>query len=312
MKKKYVFTTDINEQLEILDIYLREKKYGLNTIRQFKNHTGIYIDWIKENDYKADEIAYTDIIAFIEYVQEKYSHNQAKHIIMSIKQYHYSIGSTINPVAGIFIKGNRKTILNTIVNYEEIQKCYEEYECYSDKRKRNKTILSLLLHQAITTEDIHNIEVRHIRLQEGKIYIPKTAITNCRTLQLDVKQILDLQEYLLVIRPKIIAEMDMQKSGTKVLKKDSALHERLFIGDNGAMNIKSVLVGIFRVIKKKYPSITSGKIIRATVIAEWLKTNDVRKVQYMAGHKTVSTTEKYNVMNLAELKDSLNKYHPLK
>mgnify|MGYP000907514115 FL=1 len=48
------------------------------------------------------------------------------------------------------------------------------------------------------------------------------------------------------------------------------------------------------------------------VIAEWLKKIDVRKVQYMAGHRYVSSTERYNGMNLQELKDSLNKFHPMK
>jgi integrase/recombinase XerD len=56
----------------------------------------------------------------------------------------------------------------------------------------------------------------------------------------------------------------------------------------------------------------SAKIIRATVLAEWLKTIDIRTVQYMAGHRYVSSTERYYVMNLEELKDSLNKYHPMK
>ena len=69
---------------------------------------------------------------------------------------------------------------------------------------------------------------------------------------------------------------------------------------------------MFRSIKKKYLNISSGKIIRSTVIAEWLKTNDVRIVQYMAGHRWVSSTEKYNLANVEALKESLKKHHPLK
>ena len=69
---------------------------------------------------------------------------------------------------------------------------------------------------------------------------------------------------------------------------------------------------MFRGIKKTHPKVASGKIIRSTVIAEWLKTLDVRVAQYMAGHRYVSSTERYQVANLRELKESLKRHHPLK
>ena len=62
---------------------------------------------------------------------------------------------------------------------------------------------------------------------------------------------------------------------------------------------------MFRAIKKTNPKMASWKIIRSTVIAEWLKTHDVRVVQYMAGHRYVSSTERYKVANLREFKESL-------
>ena len=48
------------------------------------------------------------------------------------------------------------------------------------------------------------------------------------------------------------------------------------------------------------------------MIAEWLKTKVLRIVQYMAClSKYVSSTERYNVFNMQELKDALDRYHPL-
>ena len=123
---------------------------------------------------------------------------------------------------------------------------------------------------------------------------------------------LELQEYLLIVRPRMLANVTSYRNGRKPNKIDPIITEKLFFGERGSDNIKASLYHIFRKVKKKYPRITSGKIIRYTVIAEWLKTIDIRKVQYMAGHRYVSSTERYNVMNLQELKDSLNKYHPMK
>jgi len=51
--------------------------------------------------------------------------------------------------------------------------------------------------------------------------------------------------------------------------------------------------------------------IRQSVIAHWLKSHDVRKEQYMAGHKWVSSTERYQQTDLQDLQTKLDKYHPL-
>ncbi|WP_222943951.1 hypothetical protein [Pedobacter sp. N36a] len=48
-----------------------------------------------------------------------------------------------------------------------------------------------------------------------------------------------------------------------------------------------------------------------SVITEWLKEKDLRTVQYMAGHKYVSSTERYQTTTLEDLKEALNKHHPL-
>ena len=76
--------------------------------------------------------------------------------------------------------------------------------------------------------------------------------------------------------------------------------------------MKNSLWHMFRAIKKRNPQIRSAKVIRSTVIANWLKTSDIRVVQYMCGHKWVSSTERYNALNLEGLKEQVRKYHPLK
>jgi integrase/recombinase XerD len=68
---------------------------------------------------------------------------------------------------------------------------------------------------------------------------------------------------------------------------------------------------MFRAIKKDNPEILHPKQIRASVITYWLKNHNLRQVQYMAGHKYVSSTERYQLNNLFKLQGEVNKYHPL-
>ena len=53
-------------------------------------------------------------------------------------------------------------------------------------------------------------------------------------------------------------------------------------------------------------------VIRQSVIANLLaKNNDLRVVQYFAGHKSPDTTEKYRQTGLNALKVAIDKLHPI-
>jgi len=50
--------------------------------------------------------------------------------------------------------------------------------------------------------------------------------------------------------------------------------------------------------------------IRGSVITHWVKVYDLRKAQYLAGHRYVSSTEDYKQQLLDELQDDVKKFHP--
>jgi len=64
-------------------------------------------------------------------------------------------------------------------------------------------------------------------------------------------------------------------------------------------------------INRYEPGLKSLHQIRASVIAGWLNHYNLRQVQYMAGHRYVSSTERYRSDNLEDLQKELEKYHPL-
>ena len=55
----------------------------------------------------------------------------------------------------------------------------------------------------------------------------------------------------------------------------------------------------------------STKTIRKSVIVNWLKQHNLRQVQYLAGHKYISSTERYVVKDLQQLKTSVIQCHPI-
>ena len=64
-------------------------------------------------------------------------------------------------------------------------------------------------------------------------------------------------------------------------------------------------------LPRRHKEIENLKQIRASVITGWLKVYNLREVQYFAGHRYVSSTESYLINDLEDLKEDINKYHPM-
>ena len=76
-------------------------------------------------------------------------------------------------------------------------------------------------------------------------------------------------------------------------------------------NINNRIQYMFIQLKQLNPKVISAKQIRSSVITEWLRKNNLRQVQYMAGHKYVSSTERYQTNNLDDLQNELQQHHPM-
>ena len=200
-----------------------------------------------------------------------------------------------NPAAGLYLKSSRKRLVSGIVSFDKLEQLYQNYQIMDARTLRNKVILSLLVYQGITTDELHHLETEHVKLREGKLKIPGNKRSNGRVLHLQAFQVLDLQEYLLTVRPKLTSEKDGQ----------------LFLSMEGNPELKNSLHHLFRALKKVEPQISNANQIRQSVVTYWLKNHNLRQVQYMAGHKYVSSTERYQQNNIEDLQKEVNKYHPL-
>ena len=129
-------------------------------------------------------------------------------------------------------------------------------------------------------------------MDKGNIYVPGTRRTNKRILDLKPFQILPLHEYLLTERQIYLNDIE---------------GNRLF----PAARLKRGMPRIKDMINRYQPRLKSLYQIRSSVITNWLNHYNLREVQYMAGHRYVSSTERYRTDNLEDLQKELEKYHPL-
>jgi len=297
---RYKFNQAIESKLKGFKTYLQDLGNGVDTIRQKSNYVGNFLSWLETENLQAEETTYTDMLSFIDYCNLE--GNSKRHInskLRSIRNFYEYLKnetpSIINPAANLVLKGVRQKLPSNIIGYAELEELYQSYETNDTRSKRNKVILGLLIYQGLTTEELHQLEPECLKLKQGKIYVPGNRKRNGRTLDLQPCQILEMHEYVSKIRRKI----------------NSLNSKQLFVSMEGNTNLKNSLHHMFRTIKKDNPEILHPKQIRASVIVYWLKNYNLRQAQYFAGHKYVSSTERYQMNNIFRLQGEVNKYHPL-
>lgn len=316
-KQKYIFTDEVNPKVESFRSYLQKQHIDKNTIRQKTNYTGYFLTWLEAEHLRPEDTRYNDLLSFIDHCKtEGMGSVQVNRVIASVRDYYKFLKLTepnlVNPATTLYLKGTRKKVISGIIDFKELETLYQSYPSETLREKRNKVILGLLVYQAINTEELSKLEPGHLKLKEGKIYIPGNRRRNSRTLELKPFQVMELHEYLTEIRPKILAEVTKSKPARKPEKVNrEQIESQLFISINGSEHIKNSLLHLFRDVQKINPNVINAVQIRQSVITWWLKNHNLRQVQYMAGHKYVSSTERYQANNLDSLKDKLEKCHPL-
>jgi integrase/recombinase XerD len=313
----YNFAPVIMAALEPFKSYLQQEHYSIDYIRQNRNYAGIFLEWTEKESLAVGQVTHADVLEFADQLkQQGHSIGLINQMMLAVRYYFNYLQQAgqagYNPAAGIILKGTVRHVPHDLLIKSELEALYESYPVNDERTHRNKVIVGLLVYQALTREELETLRPEHLKLREGKIHIPPTGKLNSRELSLQPHQILDLQEYILMVRPKILAEQMAERGGRKPDKYKAVedVH-RLFVTMNGQETIKASLMNLNYALRKINPKYKHGMQIRQSVITEWLKEKNLRTVQYMAGHRYISSTERYQTSNLEDLKDALNKHHPL-
>jgi integrase/recombinase XerD len=298
--------------------YLQETGFKAQTVYQHRKYVSYFLAWTAEVSLALEQVTYTEILDFADHLKkEGKSINLINRVMLAVRYYFTYLQNErqigYNPAAGISLKGTIRTVPHDLLEKADLEELYHNYGIKDERTHRNKVIIGLLVYQALTREELEAIRPEHLQLREGKIQVPATGKQNSRLLPLQPHQVLDLQEYILLIRPKILAGRMGERGGRKPGSYKAVEDIRqLFISMNGQESMKVILLQLGYALKRTNPKYKHAVQVRQSVITEWLKEKDLRTVQYMAGHRYVSSTERYKESNLEELKEALLKHHPLK
>jgi integrase/recombinase XerD len=249
---------------------------------------------------------YPKVMEYVEMLRINYPPNTLRRIVFAIKKYYdYLIEIKVrddNPARSIKLRDAKENPiqLQDLLTDKELQSLLlPRKERYPFLAKRNEIIMSLLVNQALKVSEIGSLKITDINLEKAEIKVTGTRQTNNRNLPLQASQILLFYQYINEYRIKIKTNREdknaflLGKLGTPITGED--------IG---------YLISTYQNQFKKKLTTTS---IRQSVITNLLnKNNDLRKVQYFAGHKHADTTEKYRQTGLNALQTAIEKLHPIK
>ena len=261
------------------------------------------IEKFKKHYKNPEKLNYQELMNYVELLRKNYNPQSIKRTIYAIKKYYdylLEIGKVkYNIAKNIKIRDGKENPLQLqeLLTEKELLKLLEpRKERYRILEKRNQIIISLLVNQALLVSDIENLRIENLDLKNAKIKVKSTGITNERILDLKAEQILLFYKYLKEDRE----QLEKEKTSFFLLNK---------LGSKITADDINYLVSTYQ--KDFVKKITTIKIRQSVIKLKLDKGENLRKVQYFAGHKHADTTEKYRETGIEALQTAINQYHPL-
>jgi len=286
---------------EELSDYLMEK-YSPATVKIYLFDIRRYISYMGEG--RAEKANYRDIMEYVDYLRKGYRNPLTiKRMLYGVKAwYFYLIASgrrEDHPCRQIKLKDARggDVQLQDLFSVVEMEELMQRKERFNDAKLRNRVIISLLIYQGLRLTEITKLRLQDIDLEAGTVFVRAMPRTMARTLMLKTPQAMLFYNYIHELRPKLL------RTGT----------DRLVLTLRGSAENGEGINYLIETFKPLFPQRNlNARTIRQSVITNMLKEGkDLRVVQVFAGHKKISSTEKYRQSGLEELQAAIEKYHPL-
>lgn len=281
--------------------YLRiERSLSTNTIESYSNDLNKLSDFLTPKSISATKVRLNDLKDFITSISEILSETSQSRIISAIKSFYKFLlienliqtdpsENLVSPKIG------RK--LPNVLTIEEINLIINSVES-NNVGIRNRAIIEIIYGCGLRVSELTNLLLSNLFLKQGYIKIVgkgnKERLSPIGSLAID-----SLNDFLTNVRP-----------GLKINNKFS---DHVFINNRGTSLSRSM---IFKMIKKYTLKANIKKDISPHSLRHSFATHlveggaNLRAVQEILGHSSITTTEIYTHLDSDYLRSNLVEYHP--
>lgn len=267
-----------------------ERHLSQSSIGTYSFLLGKFSKWLMREGLAVESLIYRDLLRFVKerrQLKEKKRYiNQSLTVIRHYYCFLIHKGITdYNPAVNLLVRGVVRRLPHGLLERERLDELYQRYE----GSLRHQALLGLLVFQALSVTELQHLETVHVDLARGLVHVPETSRCNSRMLPLEACQVLQLRDYLALV------------SGTPML----------FSSGRGSGKLTNVLARLMSELRQINPKVRNATHLRMSVISDWLISRDVRVVQQKAGHRHVSSTQRYQQDMLRALQQDMENFHPL-
>lgn len=281
-----------------------EKSLSPNTIEAYSLDLGKLIQFIEIMQKKVgpNELTLADLQAYIKWIAELgMSERSQSRIISGIKAfYKYCLQEEIvkqDPTELLSAPKLKKALPDTLT-FEEIEALIAKIDQSKPEGVRNKSMMETLYSCGLRVSELINLRRSHLYLDIGFVRVIGKGDKE-RLIPIGSDAIKHLQIYLQEIRTK-----QVEKKGNEDI---------VFLNRRGSKLSRIMVFYIIKdlAIKAEIKKTISPHTFRHSFATHLVEGGaDLRAVQEMLGHESITTTEIYTHLDRNFLRDTLNRFHP--
>ena len=291
--------SDANECIEkFIEYLIIDKKYSENTIKSYNNDLKKFNEYFKNTNIK--NINENHIKNYLKYLKDNKNDNRTiNHNISTLRSFYkfLLIEKSIkeNPLEYIEMPKVKKTLPKSL-SIEEIDKLLD-IKLDDSFSYRNKAMLELMYSSGLRVSELINVKIHDIDTSNCIIRVMGKG---------KKERIIPLGDYAINY-----INIYLKEHRNNLLKRE--INDYLFLNNHGN---KMTRQGFFKILKqiakeKNIKTDFSPHTLRHSFATHLLNGGaDLRSIQEMLGHESISTTQIYTHVSREKLKENYNNYHP--
>ena len=285
-------------------IYLEvERNFSKHTIRAYESDILAYLIWL--DNIPAESANHAKIKEYLLFIQRfNYSKTTLSRKISAIRTfYRFLYRERVvdsNPVAGLHSPKKSKNLPKFLTS-TEIEQILNNIKIETPAGYRNRTILELLYATGMRVSELAGLNFGHLNLNENEITVFGKGAKERIVLVSDRAKDF-LKRYIETVRP-MISECPV----------DTNEDSPVFINKTGyRLQTQSVRAAIKEIVDKiQLPKVVTPHVFRHSFATKLLENGaDLRVVQELLGHASISNTQIYTHVSTERLKSVYDKTHP--
>jgi site-specific recombinase XerD len=283
--------------------FLQQKGIIPKTISRCQREVKKYEKGLELHDKLPEIATKKDLLEYLKYIKENRNLANVTQgaILRILRKYHAYLTEKHgikNITHFIEIRGTRRKFLPALFTPEELDLLCDAYYYFTQEYTPNKRelyyhpnfekhlqgryiALTLIANQALTVLEIENLTQNDFDLRKATVNIHTNLRNAARKLPLEASQIGFLLQFY------------ADGEGSPLIPN------------------RNDFESLSQSLKKIQPAFRDFRHIRSSRITHWLKMYGLRKTQYLAGHRYVSSTENYLANEIETLQNDMANFHPL-